>query len=106
MTSTESNRRKCQCKILLYLFAGIVKDTHILPGFCQKTISRDEIIYPRPNLPNKEERLLSPPLLRTVRASFPSYGSSAPKPLSGGIICLCNSSLQPINTLCVCKHLA
>lgn len=31
-------------------------------------------------LPNKEERLLVPPLLRTVRESFPSYGSSISSP--------------------------
>ncbi len=59
--------------------------------YLKKGVEWDSIKYMELNkyvLPNKEERLLVPPLLRTVHETFASYGSSILSPFGrAAVIC-------------------
>jgi len=59
--------------IILGICPEIIKISHVIKEPQIKSLR----VTPLEGVsPNKKERLLPPPLLRTVRESFPSYGSS------------------------------
>jgi hypothetical protein len=55
-------------------------------------------------LPNKEERLLVPPLLRTVRETFASYGSSILSPFNRAAVICHGHSISFANFLYVVQY--